>query len=615
MCGINGFNFSDENLIRKMNEMIAYRGPDDTGIFVGDGISLGHNRLSIIDLSPAGHQPMLSQDGNLVIVFNGELYNFKEIRTELQKLGRKFVSNSDTEVVLQSYEEYGADCLKKFNGIFAFAIWDSRIGELFLVRDHFGVKPLFYCFENGRFIFSSEIKTLFCHNIKKELNYLALNLYFRFLYVNGPETIWKNIYKLSPGHYLIMRGGHMEIKKYWEVKEVGGLACKESIKEEIRRTMSEAVKRQMIADVPVGLFLSGGIDSTVILSLMSEFSGAKVKTYSIGFDYPQEVEKFNQDRILARQTAKMYGADHHEYVVSAKDMVDNLEKVVWHVDDLVANPTQVLIYLLSAIAKKDVSVVLGGDGGDELFGGYDRYYYYYLIQKWRGIPKLIRQNKLMAGLFGVCGKNKIYEKINLNSGLDLFWSMMAQKEDTVAQFLRPNVSDLHGCVDYIKKMHFNNQMKNDLAREMMRVDIFTWLTDESLAMTDKLTMAFALEERVPILDKEVVELAMRIPTKFKMDSAKQGKLIFREAFKDKIPAAVYNKNKTGWFTPVAKWLRTDMRDMAYEILSEGYNQETREMFDYVAIRKILDCHISGEQYALNTIWSLINFQIWFRTFK
>lgn len=601
--------------------MIDYRGPDDTGVFVGEGISLGHNRLSIIDLSPTGHQPMFSQDGNLTIVFNGELYNFKEIRTELEKLGRKFISNSDTEVILQSYEEYGVDCLKKFNGIFAFAIWDNRAGELFIARDHLGVKPLCYFFDPStssgqvKFIFSSEIKSLFCHDIKKELNYLALNLYFRFLYINGPETIWKNIYKLSPGHYLVLRGGKIEIKKYWQIEKANDLTNKENIKEQIRRIMSEAVKRQMVADVPVGLFLSGGIDSTVILSLMSDFSGAKVKTYSIGFDYQQEVEKFNQDHLLARETAKLYGADHHEYLVTAKDVVDNLEKVVWHMDDLVANPTQILIYLLSAVAKKDVSVVLGGDGGDELFGGYDRYYYYYLIQKWRNIPKPIRQNKIMASLFSLSGRNEVYGKINLISSLELFWSMMAQKEDVVAQFLRSDVSDPNGSAEYIKKLHFGNGIGTDLSKEMMWADISTWLVDESFAMTDKLTMASAVEERVPILDKEMVELAMRIPTKYKIDNAKHGKLIFREAFRDRIPPAVYNKNKTGWFTPVAKWLRTDMKDMAYEILSEDYNQETKGMFDFQAIRKILERHISGEQYALNTIWSLINFQIWFRLFK
>ncbi|MBI3631718.1 MAG: asparagine synthase C-terminal domain-containing protein, partial [Candidatus Staskawiczbacteria bacterium] len=296
-------------------------------------------------------------------------------------------------------------------------------------------------------------------------------------------------------------------------------------------------------------------------------------------------------------------------------ILENLEKVVWHMDDLVANPTQVSIYLLSRLAKKQVSVILGGDGGDELFGGYDRYYYYNLIEKWQKIPQVLRQNLVSHFFFKLMNKEKIYQKLNLPTGLDSFWSMMAQKENIIGQFLKPEYNNFGAAKTYIKQNHFSEPVFKDLTKEMMRVDTSTWLVDESLSMSDKLSMAWAVEQRVPILDKEVVELAMRVPTKYKINSAKQGKLIFKEALKDYLPDYVFNKPKTGWFSPVAKWLRTDLKDMAYEILSENYNSETKEMFDFVAIRKILDRHISGEEYALNTIWSLINFQIWFKIYK
>jgi asparagine synthase (glutamine-hydrolysing) len=613
MCGINGFNFRDEKLIVAMNKEIDYRGLDSTGVFFDQNISFGHNRLSIIDLSPLGQQPMHNKAGDLSIIFNGEIYNFLEIRYELQKLGCSFQSHSDTEVLLQAYEKYGEECLQKINGIFAFAIWDKNKQELFIARDQLGVKPLFYYFNGNKFIFSSEIKPILIHSIQKIINKRALDLYFRFLYINGPETIWQNIFKLLPGHYLKLKGNNLEIIKYWQPRFNPEINDRNEARELLRKTFIQAVKRQMIADVRVGLFLSGGIDSTVILGLMSEFS-PQVKTFSMGFDYHAD-NKFNEDFNLARKTAEFYNSDHEEFVLQAKDIKENIEKVVWHMDDLVSNPTQVAIYLLSKQAKKKVTVVLGGDGGDELFAGYDRYYLYNLISKLQKLPRILRQNELNKIIFSLANKKKIYDKVNLSLNQESFWEMMAQKENVVDQFLKPEFNFLLQSKDYILQNHFLEVFDTDFTKQMMWMDISTWLTDESLSMSDKLSMASGLEQRVPILDKEMIELAMLIPTKFKLEHHEQGKKIFREAFADYLPVYIYKKKKTGWFTPLAKWIRTDLRDFATEVLSEDYNRETGEILNFKNIQTILAKHLSGEQYAFNTIWSLINFQIWYRLNK
>ncbi len=613
MCGINGFNFSDKKLIKLMNNKIKYRGPDDDGFYVDNHVSLGNTRLSILDLSKKGHQPMISLDSRYIIVHNGEIYNFLEIRKKLEKNGYKFRSNSDTEVILNSYIEYGYNCLNMFNGIFSFAIWDNKEKKLFAARDHFGVKPFLYYLKDNQLIFSSEIKGILEHNINKNLDYDSLNLFLRFLYIPGPNTIFKYIKKLQPAHYLIFKNNKLEIKKYYNlpINELN-YSFKEA-KELVKEKFDQAVKRQLISDKPLGLFLSGGIDSTAILGSMSREVNHKIKTFSVKFDIDIEEKKFNIDSQLAKKTSKYYKTEHREVLVRAQDIIDNLEKVVYNMDDLVSNHTQTATLLLSKIAKQDVDVVLGGDGGDEIFGGYDRYYYYYQIEKLQNIPKVLRKNFLVETLFQGLGKRNIYDKLNINNGLDLFWEFRAQPEKIVKSFLKKEFNKFEEIRKIIKQDHFNKPFKN-YANYLMKVDFDTWLVDESLIKSDKLTMAYGLEERVPILDKELVELAYSLPMKYKIYNRKQGKYIFKEAVKEYLPAEIYNKPKTGWFSPTAKWLRTDLKNMAYEILSEDYNSDTSDIFDFKVIRNILDNHISKKEYALNTIWSLITFQVWYRLF-
>jgi len=614
MCGINGFNFSDEKLIQQMNNKLKHRGPDDMGYFMNNNISLGHTRLSIIDLSEKGHQPMISFNNNYIITYNGELYNLKEIKEELETSGLKFISNSDTEVILNAYIAYGKNCLKKFNGIFAFAIWDKKNQEIFAARDNFGVKPFFYYLKDNKFIFSSEIKGILEHRVDKELDFDSLNLYFRFLYISGPQTIFKNIKKLSPGHYLTFKNNNLEIKKYYNLSTQKINYSFAESKELVKITFDQAVKRQLISDRPLGIFLSGGIDSTAILGAMSNIVSYKIKTFTVKFDVDIQTEKFNIDSDLARKNSEFYNTEHHELLVRSQDVIDNFENIVYSMDDLVSNHAQSATYLLAKLTKEKVDVVLGGDGGDEIFGGYSRYYYYNLIDKFQKIPKHLRKNFINQYLFKILNKEQIYNKLNVSNGVDLLWEFRAQKDSMLNRFLKPNINNLSKAKEIITKKYFNEEFDN-YTEKMMRVDLDDWLVDESLIKTDKLTMAFGLEERVPLLDKDLVELAMSISNKYKINNKDQGKYIFKEAVRDYLPDNIYNKPKTGWFSPAAKWLRSDLKAMAYEVLSEDYNVNTKDMFDFKEIKKILDNHINQKEYALNTIWSLITWQIWYKLYK
>ncbi len=390
MCGINGFTFKDEALLDRMLQTTKHRGPDDQGAWFGENISLGHNRLSIIDLSAAGHQPMASASGNLIITYNGELYNFQELKQELA--GRyDWRTKTDTEVILAAYQIWGYECVKKFNGMFAFAIWDKNRQELFLARDQMGIKPLYYYGDGTRFIFSSEIKGILCHPVERKLNHKAANIFFRLLYVPEPMTPWENIYKLPAAHYAVVRAGAVETKRYWQIYSFDVLKDKTQIKEQIRQTFTRAVSRQLVSDKPLGLYLSGGIDSTALLGAMSAISPHPVRTFSVGFDIKEQWDKYNSDFKLAKRSSQWFGSEHHEILIGPRDIKDNFEKVVWHADDLVTNHTQPTMYTLAVAAKKNVDVFLTGDGGDEAFAGYDRYRAAQLAARLDCIPRLLRR--------------------------------------------------------------------------------------------------------------------------------------------------------------------------------------------------------------------------------
>lgn len=614
MCGINGFNFRDERLIREMDDATKHRGPDDEGIFLSDRWSLGHNRLSIIDLSKAGHQPMASRDKKLVITYNGELYNYLDVKKELEGKGYFFDSKTDTEVILYAYQEWGVECLQKFNGMFAFAILNTETEELFLARDHIGIKPLYYYRKGSQFIFSSEVKAILRHDVDAPLNYDAMNIYFRLLYVPSPLTMWQNIFKLPPAHYaLVSKEGDVKLARYWELGNEPLLRDRASIKKSISELLHDAVKRQLMSDRPIGVFLSGGIDSTIIAGIMATLSG-QVNTYSVGFEATEQAEKYNNDFLVARRTAKHFNTSHHEYVISAQDVVESLEKTVYHMDEPISNHVQTVNLLLAGYASESVKVVLGGDGGDELFGGYERYYYNSILDRVQKIPTSLRRNAVTQFLARTFGKHTWYEKINAEPGVSRYMSFFAQKEDTISSFLSTSANRADILSAFLNERYFQTVDPVNFTRQFMRTDIASWLPDESLARSDKMSMAHGLEQRVPFLDYRLVELADRIPVSYKIRGRGYGKVILREAMAEYLPPFVLNQPKWGWFSPAAKWVRGPLKPLMQEVLSPSFCAGTRDLFNFKALPGILEDHITKKRYALNTLWSIMTFQLWYRKF-
>lgn len=610
MCGINGFNFSNRALIDEMIKRTRHRGPDDTGVFVNEHVSLGFNRLAIIDLSRNGAQPMFNRDKSLAIIFNGEIYNFKKIKQELAQLGHKFFSETDTEVVLYAYEQWGAKCLEKFNGMFAFAIAHTDTGKLFLARDRIGIKPLYFYFKNGQFMFSSEIKSILAHPIPREINKDAFNMYFRMLYVPGPLTMFRDIFKLPQASYAVVENGSIKIEKYWSLTNFTNISRREEIKERIHALVDESVKMQLVSDRPVGLFLSGGIDSTVVLGAMAKAT-SNIRTFSIGFTKTPEEEKYNKDLHLARKTAKHYGTTHEEFIISPKDIQENLEKAVYHMDEPVSNPIHAVNMLLAKATVDKATVVLGGDGGDEVFGGYERYYYDQLISRFQRMPKFLQ----WAG-GGVVGVLRVAstEKLKLQPGADRYLSFWTQKENTIEEFLKPEWNNIGTARKFFQEKYFSKVHKEDFTKQCMRTDLLTWLPDESLLRSDKMGMAASLEQRVPLLDHRLVELGFRIPTSEKIKRRGSGKEIFKSAMADYISPFLLKEQKRGWFSPAAKWIRADMKPFVLEVLSSDFNADTSALFDFDAIHKIFYDHCEKRKYGLNTIWSLLTFQLWYKEF-
>jgi asparagine synthase (glutamine-hydrolysing) len=629
MCGINGFTFSDPELLRKMHRITHHRGPDDEGFFESDGISFAHNRLSIIDLSEGGRQPMSTPDGRYTIVYNGEIYNYRELRAELESLGETFRTESDTEVLLLAYAKWGRKSLSKLNGIFAFAIWDERDKRLDLVRDPIGVKPLYYHWDGKRLIFSSEIKAILEHGIPREIDRDALSIYFRLLYVPGPRTLFKRIEKLMPGSIGSYRQGEFRIEQWWELKEGERISSYQEAVEGIRERALASVRRELVSDRPLGVFLSGGIDSSSVLGMMENIGVKDIKTFTMGYETDIDPEKYNADAKLAERTAKHFNTDHHSFTLSAQDVMDTMEQIIWHMDEPVANHIQPSTFLIAKYSKPTITVALGGDGGDELFGGYSRYWYASLLDRLRFLrPFVANKAGIRDSGFGIldsdCIPNTeirnpnsergrlraICEKLAAKQGLERHVSFIAQKEAMVGRFLQKGWNDTQ-AVQKALQPHFSAKW-GDRVNQLMAVDISTWIPDESLVRTDKLTMASALEERVPLLDVDLVEYASRIPSKFKLGDRFHGKRVFIDAMRPYLPSHLLHEEKRAWMSPAAKWIRGPLLPWIREILSPSYCEGTKDLFDFEEIEKIVARHVSKEEYALNTIWSLVTFQIWAR---
>jgi asparagine synthase (glutamine-hydrolysing) len=586
-----------------MTTCLAHRGPDATGSFVEEGVSLGHNRLSIIDLSATANQPMHDAEGELVIVFNGEIYNFQELKKELQG-EYSFKTKSDTEVILAGYRKWGKGVAERLNGMFAFAIWDKRDGTLFCARDHAGMKPFYYFWDGTKFIFASELQALLTHPIPRTLNKEALNHYFRVLYTPEPMTLLNQVYKLPPSHTLLLKGGAMLVEPYSQTMPPASTLSYGEAVSALRGKVLQAVERHLVSDVPVGVYLSGGIDSSTVLFAMSQFR-KNIQTFTIGFDLGEgeESEKFNSDFELAKKTAEHFGTEHHYLRLSASDALSVFEEAAAHNSDPISNPTFIAMFALARFAKQKVSVSLTGNAGDELFGGYDRYRTALAAHYYKKLPRFVR---------AICNLHPRLAKLDYAHQVDLFAQVMFQKDHKLARVIAPSALLPAGEVKEFYRKKFFSAPAADLAEALMHADQRSWLPDHFFMLSDKMSMASALEERMPLADKEVSAFARSLPRRYKVDLFNTKKVL-KDAFRNDLPSFLFNQPKRGWFSPAAKWLRhPEFAAFARGVLSEDYYNGTKGLFNWPEVAEMLEKHINKEEYNLTLLWAILTFQIWAR---
>ena len=641
MCGIAGIAFlnSKDSLqfIYAMTKSMRLRGPDDEGILIDEanGFTFGHRRLSILDLSPAGHQPMRSKSGRYVITYNGEIYNYLEIRDQLYSKGVRFCGHSDTEVMLAAFEEWGiAKSIKLFNGMFAFAVWDNKEKKLYLARDRFGEKPLYYGWvDDGAFIFGSELKALREYKLwNPSINTQTLGMYLRYNHIPAPHSIYKNIFKLLPGSFLeIAENKELNQHVYWDCEQEAQKSSEENfcdmseheVIEELHARLSKSVKQKMISDVPIGSFLSGGIDSSLISSLMQEASNKPIKTFTIGF-----YEKyFNNEAPYAKKVAEHLGTDHTEFYLSNQDALNIIPKLSYLYDEPFADSSQIPTHMVSALARKQVTVCLSGDGGDELFCGYNRYIWFDKIyKKFHRIPKAFWfmltlpseqqwnyvNNVLMKALPGKLRAdaigNKIYKAArgfcNSNNMEDFYWNLASLAD-------KPNDFLLDHNELEINKVASNLSWKNnnEFLHWMMLSDMNCLFSGDMLTKVDRAAMGVSLETRVPFLDPDIFSFAWSLPLKHKLNNG-EGKYVLRKLLYKYVPRELLERPKVGFGVPIAIWLRGPLKDWAESLLDENKIKQ-QGFFNADAVKKYWHLHLSGKRDLSSQLWCFLMFQSWF----
>jgi len=631
ICGkvnVSGDELVERELIQRMCKVIAHRGPDDEGVYVTQrgnvSLGLGHRRLSIIDLTSAGHQPMSNEDGSIWITYNGEIYNFLALKKGLLEKGHRFSSSTDTEVIIHLYEDYGEECLRFCNGMFAFALWDERKEKLFLARDRLGVKPLFYKWDGKNFWFASEIKSILQDkSVETLINYHALNDFFTFMYIPSPDTIFKGIQKLDPGHCLVLEDGEIHREQFWDLaKCVERVKTEEEYCQEIKERLSSAIEKRLISDVPLGVFLSGGIDSGSIVGLMSGLNNGEVKTFSIGFGKEKQYDELNYARIVAHK----FHTTHREYVVEP-DAVEVLPKLVWYFDEPFADSSALPTYYVSQMAKKNVTVALSGEGGDETFGGYPyRYFWDQVAERYRTLPWWIRELFLKKLAFyiplpnnvGLQNRVRQLKKFLTYAGMEqekryLHWFSIFTpelKEELYKPTIREEIDDINSYRVY--QVPFNKKRDEDLLHRMMYIDTKVLLPHDLLTKVDRTSMAHSLEVRVPFLDYELVEYAWNIPSSLKL-KGKTTKYILRKMASRFLPDEISWRKKQGFEVPLSSWFKGKLNSYAKEILSED-TIKRRGYFEVKAIKKILDGIDAGIMQYGPHIYALIIFELWCRIF-
>ncbi|MHB8469206.1 MAG: asparagine synthase (glutamine-hydrolyzing) [Gaiellaceae bacterium] len=631
MCGICGFvGRDDEELVRRMTRTMAHRGPDGEGIRVlrgsdGPPVALGHRRLSIIDPTPRGAQPMAYADGRYWITYNGELYNFRALRAQLEHDGFRFESECDTEVLLAMYARDGVHMLERLNGIYAFAIWDVERRELFVARDRLGVKPLYHATHEGVLYFASEVKALLGAIPKPSFRRDSLADFLTFLWVPDPDTIFDGVYKLPPGHYAIFADGRLRIEQYWDVRFEPEHAPEEEWAARLRETVQSAIRRQMVSDVPLGSFLSGGIDSSAIVAEMTAAVG-KVTTYTVGFareDLRHEIVP--DDLQYARRVGREFDVDYHEEILHPR-IVDLLPKLVWHMDEPVADPAIITTYLICAAAREQLTVILSGMGGDEIFAGYPRHLAARLGRVADCLPLALRRGlresveaRVTLGRPGrLRGPRRNLRK--LVHGLDAspieryLTYCSYYRDDELSQLLSPDLrAELAGHDSFRRhREYFARVAGEHWLNQILYVDQKTFLPCLNLAYTDKMSMAASTEVRVPLLDDEVVALASRIPPELKLRRLTR-KYLFKKSQEGVLPKEIIWRQKAGFGAPVRSWLVGELKPMVDDVLSPA-NIAARGLFDPVEVRRLIDDNHAGREDNALRIWSLLTFELWQQSF-
>ncbi|HUS09701.1 MAG TPA: asparagine synthase (glutamine-hydrolyzing) [Pyrinomonadaceae bacterium] len=631
MCGINGIAYSTRSgrqinvsLLEEMRDVIRHRGPDDQGIFVDGRIGLGHRRLSIVDVA-AGHQPMTNEDGSLHITYNGEIYNHVDFRESLESKGHQYRTHCDTETILHLYEEHGEDCVNYLRGMFAFAIWDQRKQTLFIARDRLGVKPLYYLHkDDGSLYFGSEIKTILeAGAIRPELNYGALPDYLANHGTSNDETLFTGVKRLSAGHTLTWKDGQATIRKYWDVsfaEERAEERRKDSdLIAEWSELFRESVRLRLMADVPLGMFLSGGIDSSAIAAVMSGLVQESIKTFSVAF-----AEREANELTYARLVAENFKTDHHEVVVSPAEFFAALPRMVWHEDEPLAHPSSVALYFVSRLAADHVKVVLTGEGSDELLGGYERYYktLYNLAlgRRYHGLTPTALRRVIDESIRTLPGNSRVRQKLTrtflcLSPDIEnLYFDNFAVVTRGMQQeLLTAETKERIGVIDPYRQMrsYFESSDSHSPLNRMLYTDIKTYL-HELLMKQDQMSMAASIESRVPFLDHKLVEFTARLPQRLKLKKGWTTKYVLRQAMKDVLPAPILARKKMGFPVPVGKWFRGEFSHVIDEyVLSE--RAAARGIFNHEFVRSLVARHRRGENHS-ERLWALVNFEMWQRQF-
>lgn len=630
MCGITGWTTEDpgkvhgpedEALLSSMCDRIRHRGPDDQGMWLGAGAALGMRRLSVIDLE-TGEQPVTNEAGNVIAVMNGEIYNFLEIREDLERKGHRFTSRSDTEVLPHLYDEYGDALVDHLDGMFAFALWDKDRRRLLVARDRFGEKPLYYGVFGGRLFFASEPKSLFGHpSVARELDPDSAFLYLSFDYVPAPNSIFKGIKKLPAGHILRWESGELSVRRYWDVsfaKRDPAPTVSEAA-DELLGLLSESVRRRLVADVPLGVLLSGGIDSSTVAALSVKHSASKVKTFSIGF----EEESFDEST-HARKVAKHLGTEHFEDRLSVETASGLLEEIGKWLDEPLSDASLLPTFLLSGFVRKHVTVALGGDGGDEIFAGYPMYFGHKVNRLYRAVPKFVRSGIVepaVAGLKAGTGNLTFdYKAKRFVKAADLddierhhmwFGSFSAEEKGELLAGPFSESVTLDDTYSVARELDEGCDAESVVER-MQYLDMKLYLAEDILTKVDRASMAVSLEVRAPFLDHKVAEFAASLPAEYKL-KGKTSKYILKQSVKDLLPDEIIGRPKKGFGIPVAEWLKGRLNALLHELLSED-RLKNQGIFDPAYVSRLIARHESGKQNNYKQLWTLLVFQLWYENF-